>query len=168
MRGGTKIGARGTGETPFGFFVHRFPSWTRGAPLRGNDPSLLDWMLRAGVIWINRFASGEALALTVIKTDAVFAKPPAQVDFLVLNHRGEIHETRVKILYQTALGVNLFERIPDLRCHAVQVVPHARGKVVVDHDAAHDLYPVADGAQVFFEVRHFPAAFHCLDQKGLY
>jgi len=39
---------------------------------------------------IQRFATGKSFVLAVVKTDAILAKPPAQVNFFVINQGREV------------------------------------------------------------------------------
>jgi hypothetical protein len=51
---------------------------------------LLYWAAVAGVAWVDGLARRKTFVLSVIKPDAIFAQPPAQINFLIVNARGKV------------------------------------------------------------------------------
>src|SRR5260370_27973314 len=57
---------------------------------------LLDGVAGAEVVGVERLAAGEAFILAMVKTDAVLAEFPAEIDVLLVDDGGEIKEAQVK------------------------------------------------------------------------
>src|SRR5689334_7557241 len=71
---------------------------------------LLDFVAGAEVARVERLAAGEAFVLAMIKTDAVFAELPAEVNILIVDNRRKIEQTHVQILDDAAGFENAAER----------------------------------------------------------
>ena len=70
----------------------------------------LDGILVAGVARIDGLASGEAFVLAVIKTNAIFAQPPAEIDGFAVDARGKIEQADIQIFHYAAGGMDALER----------------------------------------------------------
>ena len=57
-------------------------------------------------IGINGFAASEAFLGAVPEADAVFAEHPTEVDFVTIQERGEVEETTVEVVDDTAARVD--------------------------------------------------------------
>src|SRR5690348_2059892 len=63
---------------------------------------LLHNVAGAGVPRVNRFTPGEAFVLPVVKADAIFPELPAEINVLVINHRGKIKQSHLEVLDETS------------------------------------------------------------------
>src|SRR5690349_14647010 len=63
---------------------------------------LLHFVAGAEVVRVERLAAGKAFVLAMIKTDAVFAEFPAEVNVLIVDNRGKIEKTHVQVLDDAA------------------------------------------------------------------
>src|SRR5260370_36322292 len=70
---------------------------------------LLDGVAGAEVVGVERLAAGEAFILAMVKTDAVLAEFPAEIDVLLVDDGGKIKEADVKILDEAAGFENMVE-----------------------------------------------------------
>ena len=85
---------------------------------------LLYGMFWSGIFRIDRFASGKTFILTMVETNAVFSKPPAQIHLFVPENGGKIHQAGFEVFHHAAGGMNPIERILNLRNQAI-VIPLA-------------------------------------------
>src|SRR5260370_19520019 len=68
---------------------------------------LLDGVAGAEVVGVERLAAGEAFILAMVKTDAVLAEFPAEIDVLLVDDGGKIEGDDVQGLLEAARFVNL-------------------------------------------------------------
>src|SRR5712691_5350304 len=129
------------------------------------DVTLLDLVAGAGVARVKGLASREAFVLAVIKTDAVLADLPAEIDVLVVDDGGKIEEADVEILDQTAGFENAVER--GLHRLGKVIVFHAERRqfLVRDDYAAHHHNARGNGGEVIFQTSEFSPAIHGLDEE---
>ena len=71
---------------------------------------LLHGVARAEIARVERLASGESLVLSMIKTNAVLAEFPAEIDFLVVDDRRKIEQANVEILDDASGFENAVQR----------------------------------------------------------
>src|SRR5271163_4523874 len=64
--------------------------------------SLLHDVAGADVARVKRLATGKSFVLPVIKTDAVLAQLPAEINIFVVNHGGKIEQPYIEIFNHAA------------------------------------------------------------------
>jgi len=103
----------------------------------------------------------------MIKTDAVFAELPAEIDVLLIDDGGKIKEADVEVLDEASGFENAVER--GLERFGKLLVLHADpGKLFVgDEHAAHHHDARGHGREFVFQTREFLARIHGLDEKRL-
>src|SRR5207245_4185332 len=74
---------------------------------------LVDGWLRAGVAWIKRLAAGKTFVLAVPEADAIFAQPPAEVDFLIVDQCRKIEQAHFQVFHYATRGLDPLERSLD-------------------------------------------------------
>ncbi len=114
---------------------------------------------------IQRFASGESFVLAMIEADAVLAKPPAQVDFFVINQGREVEQSNLKIFdeatrFKDAIegGLQSFRKLLMLDAEGGELF-------VRDNDAAHHGNAGGNRGEIRFQTGQLFAAIHGFDQK---
>src|SRR5712664_4051292 len=127
---------------------------------------LLDGVAGAEVARVERFAAREAFVLAMVKTDAVLAELPAEIDVLLIDDGGKIKEADVEVLDEAAGFENAVER--GLERLGKLLVLHAdRGQFFVgDEHAAHHHDARGNRREFVFQAREFLARIHGLDEKG--
>src|SRR5712692_2273064 len=126
---------------------------------------LLDGVAGAEVARVERLAAGESFVLAMVKTDAVFAELPAEIDVLLIDDGGKIKEADVEVLDEAAGFENVVER--GLERFGKLIVLHAdRGQFFVgDEHAAHHHDTRGNRGEFVFETREFLAGIHGFDEK---
>src|SRR5439155_825300 len=114
--GGAQIGASGVFQPVFTLIAQTESFHKRG---RGNprpyktsteQQRLLDGVAGAEVARVERFAVCESFVLAMIKTDAVLAELPAEIDVLLIDDGGKIKEADVEVLDEASGFENAVER----------------------------------------------------------
>src|SRR5713101_5713461 len=112
---------------------------------RSEQQRLLNGVAGAEVARIEGFAAGETFVLAMVKTDAVFAELPAEIDVLLIDDGGKIKEADVEVLDEAAGFENVVEG--GLERFGKLVVLHADGSqfFIGDEHAAHHHDAGGDG-----------------------
>src|SRR5271156_1231851 len=121
---------------------------------------LLDRGRAACVERVERSASGEALAGSVVVADAVLAQPPAEQHLFIVEDGGEIEQTDLQILHDASGGMNIFEGA--LYLPAELIVARAQlGDVGLDDQRAAEHADAAGHVgETLFNLGESAAAFH--------
>src|SRR5713101_8085620 len=77
---------------------------------RSEQQRLLNGVAGAEVARIERLAAGETFVLAMIKTDAVLAELPAEIDVLLIDNGGKIKEANVEVLDEATGFKNAVKR----------------------------------------------------------
>src|SRR6185437_13545017 len=109
MRGRTQVRARGILEPVLGPLRHNSNLSHNAKACGVSLNQLLDRIAVAGIARIDWLAAGEALVLSMVETNAVFAKAPAQINILAVHARGKIQQTYLNILHDASGGMNLLD-----------------------------------------------------------
>jgi hypothetical protein len=115
---------------------------------------------------IQRLATGKSFVLAMVKTDAIFAKPPAQVHFFVIDQGREVEQANLKIFDDATGFKDAIER--GLQGFGQLLVFDAeRGELFVrDDNAAHHGNPGGNRGQVGLQAGKLLTAIHGLHQEG--
>ncbi len=103
----------------------------------------------------------------MVKTDAVLAELPAEIDVLLVDDSGKIKEADVEVLDEAAGFENTVEG--GLKGFGKPVVLHAdSSEFFVGHDhAAHHHDARGNGGEFVFKASEFLSGIHGFDEKGL-
>jgi len=116
---------------------------------------------------IQRFATGKSFVLAMVETDAILAKPPAQVNFFVINQGRKVEQANLKI-FDDATGFK--DSIQGgLERFGQVLVLHAEGSqlVVRYDDPAHHGNSGGNCGQVGFQAGELLAAIHRFHKERL-
>src|SRR5215472_16072377 len=127
---------------------------------------LLDFVAGTEVARVERLASSKAFVLAMIKTDAVFAEFPAEIDVLIVDNRGKIEETHVQILDDAACLQEAVERrLQGLR--ELGMLGAELGQFFVrNDDAAHHHDAGGNRREIVFQSGKLLAAINGFNEKG--
>src|ERR1700693_6349910 len=121
---------------------------------------LLNDVARTEIVGIQRLAPGKSFVLPVGKEDAIFAKPPAQINFFAVDQRREVEQANLKIFDKATRFKDAIQRGLE-RIRQVLVLDAQGGQLFVRYDdSAHHGNPGGNRGKVRFQSGKFLAAIH--------
>src|SRR5712664_828581 len=103
----------------------------------------------------------------MVEADAILAKPPAQINFFVVDQRWEVEQANLKIFDEATRFKDAIQRGLE-RFSELLVLDPERGKLFVGHDdSAHHRYSRGNGGKVRFEAGKFLPTIHRLHKERL-
>src|ERR1700716_997326 len=94
---------------------------------------LLNDVTRTEIPRIQWLATGKSFVLAMVEADAILAKPPAQINFFVVDQRREVEQADLKIFDEATRFKDAIER--RLKRFSKMLVLHAQGgKLFVRYD----------------------------------
>src|SRR5712691_3681178 len=128
---------------------------------------LVEDVARPKVVGIERLAAGESLVLTMVKTNAVFAEPPAEINLFIVDQRREIQQAHFKIFDEATGFEDAVERGLK-RFGQVLVLDSQGGKLFVgDNHAAHHGNPGGNRGEIRFQSGKLLPAIHGFHEERL-
>src|SRR5258708_30896058 len=101
----------------------------------------------------------------MVKTDAILAKLPAEINILLVDDSREIEKTHVEVLDETSGFENAVQRRLE-RLSKLDVLHTHGSEFLVGHDhAAHHHDARGDGRKLVFQAGKFFAGIHGLDKE---
>ncbi|HXN51371.1 MAG TPA: hypothetical protein VN943_05485 [Candidatus Acidoferrum sp.] len=129
--------------------------------------SLLNDVTRTEVAGIQRLATGKSFVLAMVEADAILAKPPAQINFFVVDQRREVEQANLKIFDEATGFKDAIER--GLKRFSELLVLDAQGSefFVRYNDPAHHGNSSGNCSKVRFEAGELLSAIHRFNKERL-
>jgi hypothetical protein len=84
--------------------------WENLLNVPNKTTGLLNDVTRTEIARIQWLATGKSFVLAMVETDAILAKPPAQINFFVVDQRREVEQADLKIFDEATRFKDAIER----------------------------------------------------------